>query len=117
MLLKSVTSCMPSRGSEDETMLMFSAYSEAVALKCRESGPLATYSIDRRAIASYSKASSDDQIFMGICFCCARRFPHVASEGAKNEIRWVRPLQMDEEILFLVCLQQCAKRSADWTSI
>ena len=91
---------MPHRGSENETTLMFSAYSEAVALKCRESGPLATYSIDRRAIANYSQASSDDQIFMGICFCCARRFPHVASDGARNEIRWAQPLRMGEEILF-----------------
>ena len=100
VLLKSATSCMPACYGENETSLMFSAYCEAVAMKCRESSPLASYSIDRRAIANYSKASGDDEIFSPICFSCARRFPYIASQGGKNEIRWKRPLETGEEVRF-----------------
>ena len=91
---------MPACYGENETSLMFSAYCEAVAMKCRESSPLASYAIDRRAIANYSKASGDDEIFMPICFSCARRFPYIASQGGKNEIRWKRPLETGEEVRF-----------------
>ena len=54
----------------------------------------------QQAIANYTTACGDDQIFMPTCFSCARRFPHVASLGAKNEIRWGQALDTTGEVKF-----------------
>ena len=69
---------------DGESARLFSAYSEAIALKVREGAPLDTYSIDRRAMYNYAKACGDDEVYMPICFCCARRFPHLRSLGKKT---------------------------------
>ena len=112
--LAAVTQLMnPSNDSEE--MRLLSAYSEAIATKTRQGAPLDTYSIDRRAILNYSKAAADDQIYMPICFSCARRFPYIASfdrpgEKGKNEIRWHKALayQQKETRFFAMDAQHCA---------
>ena len=60
-------------------------------------------------------ATADDQIYMPMCFSCARRFPHIASldkpgRKAKNEIRWQKPLSPTEDTSFF---RMDAKRCAD----
>ena len=84
-----------------EPVQIFSAYLEAVARKCREGAPLATYAIDRRSIANYTAAAGDENIFMFTCFSCARRYPHVTCKGEKNEIRWCKPFKEDVQANFL----------------
>ena len=98
-LLSAVTRCMPP-SNDSEAVRLFSAYCEALAEKVREGAPLDTYSIDRRAILNYNRATADDQIYSLICFSCARRFPYVASLGQKNEIHWRRPLVRDKTCTF-----------------
>jgi hypothetical protein len=112
-LLAAVTRCMaPSRDSEE--VRRFSAYCEAIAWKVRQGAPLDTYSIDRRAVLQYNKATADDQIYMPMCFSCARRFPHIASldkEGRKpkNEIRWQKPIDAENDVKFFgMGAQRCA---------
>ena len=113
-LLSAVTRCMaPSQDSEQ--LRRFSAYCEAIACKIRQGAPLDTYSIDRRAIMQYSMATADDQIYMPMCFSCARRFPHIASldkqdQKPKNEIRWQKPLSSTEDVKFFgMGAQRCAE--------
>ena len=112
--LAAVTQLMnPSSDSEEVRML--SAYNESIAMKIRQGAPLDTYSIDRRAILNYSKAAADDQIYMPICFSCARRFPYMASldkpgEKGKNEIRWHKALCYEKNVanFFSMDPQRCA---------
>ena len=82
------------QATEDEQA--WAAYNHAVGHVCQQSAPTATYSIDRRALRSYQQAVSGDNVQELICFCCARRFPHTASCGAKQLIRW-RPAQPSTE--------------------
>ena len=112
-ILAAVTRCMaPSRDSIE--VRRFSAYCEAIAWKVRQGAPLDTYSIDRRAVLQYNTATADDQVYMPMCFSCARRFPHIASldkEGRKpkNEIRWQKPVQSEEGGTFFgMGFQRCA---------
>jgi hypothetical protein len=76
--LAAVTRCMPP-SADSMDVRRFSAYCEAIAWKVRQGAPLDTYAIDRRAVLQYNRASGDDQIYMPICFSCARRFPYIAS--------------------------------------
>ena len=112
--LSAVTRCMaPSRDSEE--VRGFSAYCEAIAWKIRQGAPLDTYSIDRRAVRQYNMATADDQVYMPMCFSCARRFPHVASldkldQKPKNAIRWQKPISLTEGVKFF---GMDARRCAD----
>ena len=76
--LAAVTRSMPP-SADSMDVRRFSAYCEAIAWKVRQGAPLDTYAIDRRAVLQYNRASGDDQIYMPICFSCARRFPYIAS--------------------------------------
>ena len=64
-------------------------YNQAIGNVCQQAAPTASYSIDRRALRSYSTATSGHNIQEPICFCCARRFPYTTSWGAKQFVKWV----------------------------
>ena len=112
-LLAAVTRCM-APSSDSAEVRRFSAYCEVIAWKVRQGAPLDTYSIDRRAVLHYNKATADDQVYMPICFSCARRFPHMASldkdgRKPKNEIRWQKAVQTEEGVRFFgMGFQRCA---------
>ena len=67
----------------------WAVYNNAIEKVCQQAAPTASYSIDRRALRSYSTATSGHNIQELICFCCARRFPYTTSWGAKQFIKWV----------------------------
>ena len=67
---------------------IWAVYNHAVGEVCRQAAPTASYSIDRRALRSYTTATSGHNIQEPICFCCARRFPHTSSWGWKQFISW-----------------------------
>ena len=75
---------------DEQSIRLFSAYCEAIAVKVRQGAPLDTYAIDRRAIYNYNKAAGDDQVYMPMCFSCARRFPYLGclEDKDKNDISW-----------------------------
>ena len=66
------------------------AYNAGITAKVRMGAPLACYAIDRRCMYNYVTQVNDATLDSLICFCCARRYPHI-STLARNEIRWVRP--------------------------
>jgi hypothetical protein len=80
---------LPEAGNAEEKI--WAAYNEAIAWKVREGAPLATYSIDRRALRNYASAFEGAGVNEMICFSCARRFAHVATRS-HNEIKWVTAL-------------------------
>ena len=86
-LLSAVTRNM-SPSQDSEQVRRFSAYCEAIAMKIRDGAPLDTYSIDRRAMKQYTRATADDQIYMPMCFSCARRFPFIASLETSGKFPW-----------------------------
>ena len=64
-------------------------YNAAVSRKCQESAPCAAYSIDRRCLRQYTNALTRDGVQGLICFCCARRFPHLVAMNDKQVIDWI----------------------------
>ena len=76
---------------DDALVNLWSVYCEAVAWKVRQGAPLASYSIDRRAIANYTTAFERGGIEELICFSCARRFPHIAT-ASSHDIQWHKAL-------------------------
>ena len=76
------------QASTDEQV--WAVYNHAVGQVCQQAAPTASYSIDRRALRSYTAAMSEDHVQEPICFCCARRFPHASSWGTKQHINWLR---------------------------
>lgn len=91
-------------------MKIFSAYSEAIAVKTRAGAPLDTFSIDRRAILAYNDAVTDDSVHALICFSCAMRYTHVKSFGAKNEIQWRKVLTGGRDVS---CMNMDRQRCAE----
>ena len=78
--MKDVVECLPNLEEEAETnsrVKAFAAYNEAIAVAVRRGAPLASYAIDRRCIGNYVEALQEDSVESLICFCCARRFPHL----------------------------------------
>ena len=63
-------------------------YNAAISRKCQDSAPVAAYAIDRRCLREYTNAMAKDAIQGLICFCCARRFPHLLAMGEKQMIDW-----------------------------
>ena len=68
------------------------AYHEAISTVVRRGAPLATWSIDRRCLYSYTEAVSDDGVESLLCFSCARRFSHLKSRQV-NEISMKRAVE------------------------
>ncbi len=73
-----------------------SVYNEALAEKCREGAPLATYSIDRRCLQNYVQAIGGDNIETPICFLCACTYT-LSKTGKPDEqpISWTKALHRD----------------------
>ena len=70
-------------------------YNEAIAVKCRSQAPLAGPSVDRRALRSFARACTKDNVEALVCCTCACIYTHVrelAAEG-KADIWWSRLLQ------------------------
>jgi len=87
----------PQAETQQWMLKLQSAYNEAVAVKSRESAPLAGLSIDRRCLYAYEKNLQESPPEALICFACARRFPHVPA-FERNDIAWVHPLtRVDEQ--------------------
>ena len=82
------------QATEDEQT--WAVYNHAVGQVCQQAAPTASYSIDRRALRSYTTAMSGHNVQEPICFCCARRFPHASSWGEKQFIRWVRATTVEK---------------------
>jgi len=89
-----VTLMHPSHSYEEK---IEAAYNAAITHKVQQGAPLACYALDRRSVRNYVSNLSDDNVESLVCFCCARRFPHVSSIS-RNEIKWVTPC--DEPSLF-----------------
>ena len=53
-----------------------SIYNEALAEKIREGAPLASYSIDRRALTQFSEALQDRSVSAPMCFLCGCIYMH-----------------------------------------
>ena len=78
-------------------MKYVSAYNEGISVAVRRGAPIASLSIDRRALYNYTEALNDATVASLICWCCARRFPYVEARRA-NEIEWTQPLQPNEKV-------------------
>ena len=89
-----VTLMHPSHSYEEKIEAVYNA---AITHKVQQGAPLACYALDRRSVRNYVSNLSDDNVESLVCFCCARRFPHVSSIS-RNEIKWVTPC--DEPSLF-----------------
>ena len=88
-VLSTVAGMLPDESND--SIKLWSVYCEAIAWKIRQGAPLASYSIDRRAIANYAHALDADGIEELICFSCARRFPYIA-RASSHEIQWYKAL-------------------------
>ena len=88
--LDAVSRVMHPSHSRDEKIE--GAYNAAISYKVQQGAPLACYSIDRRSVSNYVSNLDDDSVEALVCFCCARRFPHVSSIS-RNEISWVAPCE------------------------
>ena len=80
-----------------DKMKYVSAYNEGISVAVRRGAPIASLSIDRRALYNYTEALNDATVASLICWCCARRFPYVEARRA-NEIEWTQPLQQNEKV-------------------
>ena len=66
---------------------MWATYSEAIAWQVRKGAPLATYAIDRRAMAGFTTRVEGMDIEEIVCCSCARRFARLG-KGDSEEISW-----------------------------
>ena len=81
-----------------------SAYSEAIAVKCRTQAPIAGSSLDRAALNSLAEAITGNKVEALICWCCGNIHPYVEEVKNKGPIQWHQPLERSEstgEWLFL----------------
>ena len=76
-----------------------SIYNESIAEKIREGAPLASYSLDRRALQNFDDALENKNICAPMCFICGciyvhRSRPHhdfPIEYGVQNHIEWRKP--------------------------
>ena len=80
--LRKVASLTPAQHSEVDKLV--GVYNEVISVVVRQGAPLASYEIDRRCLYNYMRAVADDNIEALICFCCARRYPHLKTRGLKH---------------------------------
>ena len=83
--LSSIVELLPDERGEEEKL--WAAYCEAVSWQVRKGAPLASYAIDRRAMATFAAAVEGDNIQELVCFSCARRFARVET-GDEEDISW-----------------------------
>ena len=57
------------------------AYRAAVTVKSQQQAPVAGPEIDRRALAQWSEAMTDDKVCALVCFVCAQKYPYVADDA------------------------------------
>ena len=70
-----------------------SAYSEAIACRCRSQAPLAGASLDRRALLNFVGAMAADRVEALVCFSCACIHTYLQDlPFEKQRIRWHRPV-------------------------
>ena len=80
----------PSDAAMDTEGSMFAienVYNEAIAIATRKGAPVASYAIDRRCIRNYTVSLTEQSVATLVCWCCARRYPYVASRR-NIEISW-----------------------------
>ena len=83
--LWSIVRLLPEERVEEEQV--WAVYCESVAWQVRKGAPLASYAIDRRAMATFAAAVEGDNIQELVCFSCARRFARVET-GDEEDISW-----------------------------
>ena len=100
--LQPVCECML-RGEAPDAM--YSAYCEAIAVKCRNQAPLAGSSLDRTALNGYADAMKGDKVEALVCWCCGQIHPYVEEVAGKgSKIQWQQPLERSPstgEFIFL----------------
>ena len=67
----------------------WAVYNADSSKQCQKGASVAAYAIDRKCLREYTDASTQDSIQELICFCCARKFPHIAVMGDEQIIDWV----------------------------
>lgn len=74
---------------------IFSAYKQAVAVKCRGCAPVAGASFDRLALADFTRATAGNRVAALVRFCCGGVHPYVEEVADKGPIQWYKPLKAD----------------------
>ena len=70
--------------------VLISVYEEAIACRIRRGAPLSIYSIQRRCLREYPKATENHSIQSPVCLMCACSFPYVHGRPG-NELAWKKP--------------------------
>ena len=110
-LLESAARYLPSCFSTD--VKYQSVYNESIAEKIREGAPLASYSLDRRALQNFDDALDNNNICAPMCFLCGCIYVHrsrpehdVTTEyGFQNHIDWTKPFRDKDRFFNLSCAQ------------
>ena len=88
---------MPGHDQLQVQSIIFSCVGEAIATQIRQGPPFACYSIDRRAMASFSSTLIDATTEALVCVSCACVFPRVEAQR-RHRIGWV-PAKVGEKFL------------------
>ena len=83
-------------------------YLAAVTAKCQSAAPVASVSIDRRALRNYQKSLEGDGIECLLCFVCARKYPYIKAHR-NQDIGWARPVHQAKQTIFGLSLADAEK--------
>ena len=81
---------------EDELLRVTAACHEIAARAVRNGAPLAAYSLHRRSLKKYARATEEKSIASPVCFVCACTFSWVKGRRG-NQVSWVKPFKAATE--------------------